>query len=187
MSGRILTALSDLGLADDTLVFFSTDHGEMMGAHGMLGKGVMYEASVRVPLLLRVPVSQIDVVPTLLDYLGVNGPALPGQSLRPAIETGMTNRDVFMEWNPAQPMGESARTIRTAEGWKLTVSSQGRHELRNLTDDPRETGPNRIADSLAGTLAGRLRDWQQRTADKLELPFTMKSAALTSPLKGKRQ
>jgi hypothetical protein len=60
--------------------------------------------------------------------------------------------------------GESARTIVTAEGWKLTVSSQGRHELRNLNDDPRETGPNRIADSLAGTLAGRLRDWQQRTA-----------------------
>jgi choline-sulfatase len=196
--GRILATLAELGLEDDTLVFFSTDHGEMMGAHGMWGKGVMYEASVRVPLLLRLPgqrrssrvrgpVSQIDVVPTLLDYLGVNGPALPGQSLRPAIETGRTTRDVFMEWNPAQPTGESARTIRTADGWKLTLSSQGRPELRNLTDDPWETGPNRLADPLAGTLADRLRDWQQRTADKLELPFTTKSAALASAAKGKRQ
>jgi hypothetical protein len=53
--GRILAKLAELGLEDDTLVFFSADHGEMMGAHGMWGKGVMYEASVRVPMLLRVP------------------------------------------------------------------------------------------------------------------------------------
>jgi choline-sulfatase len=177
--GRILATLADLGLDDNTIVLYSTDHGEMMGAHGMWGKGVMYEHSVRIPFLLRLPgqrravrvhgpVSHIDVVPTLLDYLGEPAAPLPGQSLRQAIDTGQATRDVVIEWNAAQPSGESARTLLSQDGWKLTLSSQGRHELRHLAEDPLETGPNRIADPVAVTLASRLRDWQQRTGDQLD-------------------
>ena len=53
--GRILDTLDELGLADDTMVVFVSDHGEMMGDHGMWQKGIPYEASVRVPMLVRLP------------------------------------------------------------------------------------------------------------------------------------
>jgi arylsulfatase A-like enzyme len=175
--GRILAALHELGLDDNTLVFYTTDHGEMLGAHGMWGKGVMYEPSVRVPMMMRLPgqrrgervsrrVSQIDVVPTLLDSLGVER-SLPGQSLRQAAP-----RDVFIQWNAAPgataDKAESTRTIITPDGWKLTLSTQGRHELRNLDADPHEltnvfqSEPRQVAD-----LCRRLAAWQLQTGDPL--------------------
>lgn len=90
--GCILDALEEAGLADRTVVAFTSDHGEMMGDHALVAKGVMYEQALRVPLLLRVPwlggglrvpgrISQIDLAPTLLDLLGV--PGVPGETGRP--------------------------------------------------------------------------------------------------------
>jgi len=113
--GKILTTLEDLGLAENTVVVYTSDHGDMMGAHRLLAKTVMYEESVRVPLLLRIPqfgfgqrmipgrVSHIDLVPTLLDLMDKSVPAaLPGKSLRPVITGGRPLTDpVFVEWNPA--------------------------------------------------------------------------------------
>ena len=52
---NILAALDECGLADDTIVVFTSDHGEQLGDHGILGKTLMYEESVRVPMLLRAP------------------------------------------------------------------------------------------------------------------------------------
>ena len=115
--GHILDQLEALGLADNTIVLFTSDHGEMMGAHGLYAKAVMYEESVRVPLLVRVPgaaprvvdepVSHIDVLPTLLDLVGADPGAearLQGVSLRPAMEgSAPTAGDVFIQWNPHEP------------------------------------------------------------------------------------
>ena len=91
---RILAALDELGLAEDTLVVFTSDHGELLGDHGLLLKGpMMYEGAVRVPLILRWPgrlpagerrddlVQWIDLCPTFLEAAGLDaagaGP-LPG-------------------------------------------------------------------------------------------------------------
>ena len=80
---KILQALDESGKADDTIVIFTSDHGELMGDHGILGKTLMYEESIKVPLLLRAPMlgaepqriggqfSHIDLVPTLLDLLEI--------------------------------------------------------------------------------------------------------------------
>ncbi len=80
--GRIVAALKKRGTWDDTLVIFSTDHGEMMGAHGYFSKGRFYEESGRVPLLMRWPgrigpgqrsptLAQLfDVYPTIVDAIG---------------------------------------------------------------------------------------------------------------------
>ena len=79
--GTILTKLEDLGLADDTVVIHTSDHGDMMSAHPMFGKEVVFQEAVRVPYLVRLPeqrkmikvqqqVSHIDFVPTVLDLLG---------------------------------------------------------------------------------------------------------------------
>ena len=112
--GRILQSLRDRGLYDNTLIVFTSDHGTMMGSHRMNIKNMAFEESVRVPLLVRLPrqkqsrqiaspVSQIDLVPTLLDFLGQDVPGqVQGKSLRPLIEgTGGDGvaGDVFYEWN----------------------------------------------------------------------------------------
>jgi arylsulfatase len=94
---RILETLAALGLAEDTLVIFTSDHGEMLGDHRLILKGpMMYEGAVRVPLILRWPghlpagerrpelVQWIDLNPTMLEAAGL--PPLPrnqGQSLLP--------------------------------------------------------------------------------------------------------
>ncbi|OVE78812.1 hypothetical protein BVY01_04340 [bacterium I07] len=111
--GAILTALENLGLADNTIVVFTSDHGDMMGSHRLLNKSVMYQESVQVPWLMRIPdmgkgqhivnqhVSHIDLVPTLLDLMNTHSdPDLPGRSLRPMIDEGSAGEDVFTEWTP---------------------------------------------------------------------------------------
>jgi arylsulfatase A-like enzyme len=113
--GGILRALDELGLAEDTIVVFTSDHGDMMGSHRMLTKSVMYEEACRIPWLMRVPrlnaagriieqpVSHIDMVPTLLELMGAEPKRpLPGQSLVPLVQGKKVAEDhVFVEWNPA--------------------------------------------------------------------------------------
>ncbi|MAF11082.1 hypothetical protein CMK11_11590 [Candidatus Poribacteria bacterium] len=83
--GRVLDGLDRLGLADDTLVVFTSDHGEMFGAHGRIAKKIFYEEAVRVPFLMRLPgvtkrgstdacLDTPDIMPTLLGLLGLNAP-----------------------------------------------------------------------------------------------------------------
>jgi arylsulfatase A-like enzyme len=111
--GAILNTLADLGLDENTIVVYTSDHGDMMGSHKMLAKTVMYEESTKVPWLIRLPqvsrkqqviqnnVSHIDMVPTILDIMNINSQqTLPGQSLLPLIQGGEVKEDhVFIEWN----------------------------------------------------------------------------------------
>lgn len=111
--GVILTKLEQLGLTDKTIIIHTSDHGDMLGAHGIIGKSVMFEEAVRVPYLVCMPsqqksisipqgVSHIDFGPTVIDLLGgrphdqcagkSRAPLLRGQSL--PVET------VFAQWNP---------------------------------------------------------------------------------------
>ena len=124
--GDILNALDDSGQAANTVVVFTSEHGDMMGDHGFFEKSVMYEEAARVPLLMSVPrlgnsqrlvqgaFSQIDLVPTLLELLGESIPAgLEGESRVSVLrgEDDLTDSDVFIEWN-----GSDARPIRQFDG-----------------------------------------------------------------------
>lgn len=160
--GTILDALEACGLAENTIVVYTSDHGDMMGSHGLLAKTVMFEESVTVPLLIKAPglaprkerqvVSQIDLVPTLLDLLGEPIPSgLQGQSVRGLLERGEPpkERDVFIEWSGsdsglskfedlgavpdailhlgsaedlAAALRDPVRTVVTQERWKLSFS-----------------------------------------------------------------
>jgi len=122
--GAILAELERLGLNENTIVVYTSDHGDMMGSHKLLAKTVMYEESVKVPWLMRVPqmnrrqtilpgrYSHIDLVPTLLELMGNRNADLPGRSLAPVINTvcrGLTNcgesrvqREVFIQWNRSE-------------------------------------------------------------------------------------
>jgi len=190
-ASRILDALKAKGLWDDTIIVFTSDHGDMMGSHRMTAKGVMYEEAIRVPMLVKAPgqregwkvagaVSHIDFLPTLLDLMGADAPEkLQGRSLRPVMESAdaRVEDDVFIEWNSASPTGGEPknpgeevieRTVVTQDGWKLVLSSCGRHILFDLNDDPGETknlhGRAEHA-SRVRDLAARIEEWQKRSGD----------------------
>lgn len=113
--GAILKALDDFGLRDNTIVVYTSDHGDMMGAHHLLAKTVMYEESVKIPWLMRIPgmslkpthieqpVSHIDLIPTLLELMHYQGEKqFPGKSLMPIVRGEKSEPDpVFIEWNPS--------------------------------------------------------------------------------------
>ncbi len=203
--GTILKALKDCGAYDDTIIVFTSDHGDMMGSHRLLAKGVMFEEAVRVPLIVRLPgqeahlrvsqpISQIDLVPTLLDLLGEDVPSyLQGKNLRPLLEgKEFPEDDVMVEWNgrdtgfsrfdsmldPAmlekalRAVGDPVRTIVTPEGWKFNWSGLGENELYDLKADPYETKNLFRRPELRPTirdLAERIRAWQDRTGDHVAL------------------
>ncbi len=150
--GKILHRLDELGLADNTLVIFTSDHGEMLGDHGMHSKNIFYEGSVHVPLLLRLPgiipagaviqtpASHLDLFPTILDYCGQAGKASEGNSLRPFIEgrEGGTDRVVVSEWNSQTVPGFMVFDGR----WKYisgqTADASSLDALYDLKNDPQE-------------------------------------------------
>ncbi|MGH8020981.1 MAG: sulfatase-like hydrolase/transferase, partial [Opitutaceae bacterium] len=109
--GRLLATLDELGLADDTMVIYSSDNGYHLGDHGIGDKRSAYEESMRVPLLVRYPrlremrgvtddamVLNIDLAPTLLDFAGAPpDPSMQGRSWRPILERrANTIRDQFL-------------------------------------------------------------------------------------------
>lgn len=113
--GAILSKLEQLGLADDTVVVHTSDHGDMMGAHRLFGKGVMFQEAARVPFLVRMPnqrqtvsvsqpVSHIDFAPTIADLMGTSPQAqCAGKSRAPLLRgESMPAETVFLEWAPAR-------------------------------------------------------------------------------------
>ncbi len=114
MVGMITDALKAKGIYDDTVVVFTSEHGDMMGDHGMGHKMSMYEESARVPVLIRAPnvskektviggnFGHVDLVPTLLDLLGCEVPDdIDGKSVADVLEAGgnLRNNEVYVQWN----------------------------------------------------------------------------------------
>ncbi len=128
--GRVLDALDQLDLSDETLVIYVGDQGYLLGHHGRFEKHTMWEPAVRAPLLMKAPglaarwepalVEFIDLFPTILDYLDVEQLAgLQGKSLKPLLdETVESHRDsVFSEF-----LADNTAMIRTAE-WKYIFAT----------------------------------------------------------------
>jgi arylsulfatase A-like enzyme len=180
--GRLMIALDQAGLSENTIVIYISDHGDWLGDHGLILKGPMhYEGLLRVPMIWRgpgiapnrvvdEPVSTLDLTASFADY-AETAALLPqhGQSLRPLIEGQNAPRPFAMnEWEllPTRAgVGLSLRTVRT-KTHKLTVdlaSGAGElydlehdpYELANLYDDPEAASTRRI---LEGYLAKRPND-----------------------------
>ncbi|UCD53258.1 MAG: sulfatase [Phycisphaerales bacterium] len=156
--GRVLDALDRLGLADNTIIVFTSDHGYHLGEHGLWQKMSIFEESARVPLIVAAPgtgaeggvaydpVGLIDLYPTLTELCGVKAPKnLQGQSLVPMLKdpnatgrgwaiTQVTRNRSKKQGGPF--FGYSLRTPR----WRYTEwenGEQGR-ELYDHDADPRE-------------------------------------------------
>lgn len=180
-AGRVLDALDQAGLSGNTVVVMTSDHGEMMGAHGLTTKQKLYEEAAAVPLIVAPPaakpgvneeqlVSGLDILPTLLDYAGIPAPsALRGRSLRPLVEGQAIPWREFVA-SECTAMGD-ARMIRTAS-YKYVAYATGDHreQFFDLEQDPGELR-NLVADeSLAGEV-GRHREWLAQWIKDTQDPF----------------
>ena len=182
---RILWALEVSGQAENTIIVYSSDHGEMMGAHSLMAKSVMYEEAVHVPYLLRVPfrnqrpmrvsqpVSHIDTVPTLLELLGRKDPGLDGRSLVPALAGRRAPEPVFLQWNKDEEGGPNGRTVITPDGFNLVLHDSDKCLLFDRNKDPLEMNNLYYRNEHAGTVR-RIRrlieDWQHTAHDRMALP-----------------
>jgi len=170
--GRLLSGLDDLNLRENTLVVFTSDHGEMAGAHGLFGKGVMFEEALHVPLIARAPsqasghrtsqlAATVDLMPTLLDYAGVDRPlTAEGISLRAQIEGGPADSDRTV-------ISEFQNFCATSQTWKLVTENRtlSPAALYHIGDDPCEM-VNRLSNpecaETQAALQAELRDWHKR-------------------------
>lgn len=187
--GKILEKLDELQLTDNTLIIFTSDHGEMLGAHGLREKNVFYEESAHVPLLIQFPkrikpntvvnhyTSGVDLFSTIFDYLGQPGQPSDGSSLRDLIENRKTARPdyVVTEWLYRGDSEPNYMVIK--DGWKMfipqTSTSQVIDVLYNLNEDPHEmnnliagtTGNVKITNKV-GELKADLLQWMSKNNSK---------------------
>jgi arylsulfatase A-like enzyme len=197
--GKILNALDEAEIADNTIFIFTSEHGDLVGTHGMMEMRTFYEEAAKVPLIIRAPMhnkesklidgnfGQIDLVPTLLDLLGQDIPEhLQGTSKSDVIKgkTDLEGNEVFMEHNgigdrnlgtPAINMLNNMqwRSIVTSDRWKLNLCATDQCELFNLNDDPFEEN-NLFNDpenkDKIRIMAAKIRMWQHETGDNAALP-----------------
>ena len=146
--GAVLDALAETGLADDTVILFTSDHGDMLGERGLWYKMSPFEGSIRVPLLVHAParfapgrvaapVSLLDLLPTIVDLAGESPPPVDGVSLLPALEGAeLPERDVPLEYLAE---GVRAPQVTLVRGPLKLVRGTGEADLLYDVDaDPEE-------------------------------------------------
>jgi arylsulfatase A-like enzyme len=184
---RIMRALESSGQADNTIVVYTSDHGDLCGDHCRMQKANFYEGSVHVPLAIHVPwlshrrvdfktpISTVDLVPTLLDLMGIDvAGQVDGVSRAGALRDPKTWRaeNVTSEWTDPEDAAVSGRSRITADGWKLNLYKEDAPELYDRNSDPgelRNIAGQRAHRDRVRRLADEIRAWQQQTRDTLPL------------------
>lgn len=168
--GRVLASLEQRGWLENSLLIFCSDHGEMLGDHGLAYKWLMYDPIVHIPLIIRHPgsvdnpstvtdlVSLMDLGPTILQAAGIDAPTyMEGQSLLPYLngEPIEPREFVFCEDNYQVMMRSQTHKLVYyigQEAGELYDLSADPHELENLWERPE-------AAEMKGYLLGRLLAW----------------------------
>lgn len=180
--GDLLRALSETGLEENTVIIFTSDHGEMLGERGMWMKDCFYDPSVRIPLMVAAPnigpsncdavVSLVDLMPTLLDFAGVELPVATGQN---------GNSLVSLMRGDAQDWKNEAIVEFAGGGYPAPsrMVRQGRYKywvtqgldpvLYDLESDPDElenlAGLTDLADLQARLHARLMQDWKPESVE----------------------
>ena len=165
MVGEILQTLDEQGIADNTIILFTSDHGDLLGSHRAYKKQQAYEESVRIPMLIRAPqlqaseyralVNSYDIMPTLLSLSGIPIPEsvqgtdysqyLKGSAPLPDTATVLSCVQPFGQWNRFDHGGREYRGLRTLRytytrdlngPWQLFDNEKDPYQMNNLADDP---------------------------------------------------
>jgi arylsulfatase A-like enzyme len=188
--GRLMRALDESGLGEDTILVFTSDHGDMLGSHGLESGDVPFEESARVPLLMRYPralkggvtndllVSNVDYLPTLLALCGIESPeGVQGQDLSEAILTGAGRRPeaIYCQGKLTEE-GEWRMLVRGYDKLVVNAKLEPTH-LFNLAEDPYEMA-NQLEDKFQlrrlDELKAVLRLWMRRAGDRVPYPALRK-------------
>ncbi len=183
--GDIVEALKASGQADNTIIVYTADHGEMWAEHGLWGKQVFFEESAAVPLIVSAPalgfrtgavvdtpVSHLDLYPTLRDWCGIRNwnPPLDGRSLDVVMreDNPLPDRPVFAEYDGADTKGPE-RMVRY-RNLKLNYYHKQGMELFDLATDPGELN-NRAEDPAYAAARAELwtmltDGWDAETIDR---------------------
>lgn len=150
--GRLMRRLDELGLADNTLVIYTTDHGDMCGGHSMMDKHyVMYDDILRVPMIVRWPgvlpqgqvsnamvIHELDIARTILSAAEVMVPAsFVGYDLRDLVCGEVVRGDIFSQYQGTHQGLYSMRALRNRR-FKYVYQPSGIDELYDLHEDPDE-------------------------------------------------
>jgi len=205
--GRIMAALEECGVAENTLVIFTSDNGGLLGptdnAPLRAGKGHPYEGGIREPLIVRwprvvkagsacdVPVTSVDYFPTVCEAAGVPLPKdrpIDGESIMPLLKgTGGLKRDAIYWHFPHYRGGIVPYSIVRAGDWKLLKRYDGKTwELFNLKDDLSETTD--LAEKrpdVVKQLDAKLVTWLKATNAKVPRPNPDYRPAAPKKRKGK--
>ena len=180
--GRILEALEGRGWLDETLIVFTADHGDMTGDHHMWRKTYAYEASARIPMVMRwptglvsaergqvspAPVELRDILPTFLEVAGAPGAEhLDGRSLLPLVRGETEGWREYIDLEHDVCYGKTNHWNALTDGRRKYIfhAYDGEEQLFDLEQDPGEL------DDLAGdpAHAAELRKWRSRLIDHLE-------------------
>lgn len=190
--GKLMKALELLGLKENTIVFFLSDHGEMLGSHGDIWKRLPWEESIRVPGILRWPrqvkggqekqalLTHLDLAPTLLSLCGISVPAeMQGADLSPVVLGASDHGPSSAFFQIFGPGGDN----RLAHGWRAVRTQQhlyartesGPWLLYDLENDPYEM--ENLVDTARGSATQRamedlLREWMRKVGDSWSLGFS---------------
>lgn len=180
--GQVLDALEASGRSEDTVVIVTSDHGEMMGAHNLYQKGVLYDESIHIPFILAAGGiepghrqqfgSQVDIPATVLQLLGLPGlPNVQGKSLVPSLNDpeAVGEQTAFVEFNGYIDGGIHTRGVvcgalkyiyHHGHGDQLFDLKIDPFELNNLCDNPE------YCEALKD-LRARLTNWMASTGDSI--------------------
>ncbi|WP_114778559.1 sulfatase family protein [Botryobacter ruber] len=183
--GRVLQYLEANGLADNTIIIYTSDQGAYLGEHGLYDKRFMYEESLRTPMMIRYPagikpaqkvneyVLNLDIGPTLLDFAGIQVPGdMQGESMKQVLTGQPVNnwRDKIYYHYYGKSFGLTAHYgIRTSQyklirfydpisTWELYDLAKDPQEMKNLYNDPKYA-------KVAAKLKAELAELQQKYKD----------------------
>jgi arylsulfatase A-like enzyme len=188
--GKLMKALDDLCIAEDTIFCFSSDHGDMLGSQGRMNKNLPWEESANIPFIMRYPrklnagkksnmlLSTVDVMPTLLGFCGAPIPkGVEGKDLSSQIlgKGGKEPESQYILDVIPGPTGVNTgvntwRAVRTKQymyaksqgkGWLLYDRKKDPYEMDNLIDKPE-------AKEVQSKMDAMLQEWLTKTGDKFE-------------------
>ncbi len=187
--GRIMDCIDRLH-GEDTMIIFTSDHGDQLGSHGLKSKGpYMYEESCNIPFIIRDPrngggrvsdalVSHLDIMPTMLEAAGLKvPPAMNGASLNPLLSD--PNNSVheaimlgFHRFSINHDNRGGFYPIRCATDgrYRLVLNLLDSDEFYDLTEDPYEM-TNLINQSSCAKQRDRLHDWLLEEMNRIRDPF----------------